>query len=511
MLKLPRQFNHVTLLPSLEGILVMIVVIASIGPIEDGDIFWHLKTGQSIVETGEIPRIDSFSFTRTGSPWHAHEWLSDVIFYAMYASGAGFAGLVLLKAIALSLTFLVLFRLASADNGLVLTAFLATLIAGLVSLPSFLVRPQMFTYLFFVLTYAALEAFPRRNYLYLYPIASLVWSYLHGAFIFGHVLFGLFLVYRSLKWLLAGKDRPEESTAESAVVKRMAIIGLLAFSTPLLNHDFFRVYTYSLQYAGQTLHKAYIYEWFPPNFQKEPLIELFLFLSIGTLILLPRQLLLKALILVTPFAHLGLTSARNIPLWAFIMVPFIVEASRARLRSKHPEIEQMNPEEVSFLNRLNQNFTRQNSRASLFLPLILTIAASAFLLTIPPSADYPGEDRWLKQDVFPVEAVHFLMTQPRIQPLFNDYDWGGYLMWRTGWPVFIDGRADLYIPEHFLDYFAAARPGDSRWRQVLDRWQIRTVLIKAQSPLGEVLKATGQWKIVYSDKVAQVLQQNIVN
>ena len=58
----------------------------------DPDLWWHLRTGQWIVETGHIPHADPFSFTRVGSPWVAHEWLSELIFYELWKF-AGAAGL----------------------------------------------------------------------------------------------------------------------------------------------------------------------------------------------------------------------------------------------------------------------------------------------------------------------------------------------------------------------------------------------------------------------------------
>jgi hypothetical protein len=60
----------------------------------DPDLWWHLRTGQLIVDTGLVPHSDPFSFTRAGSPWVSHEWLSEVVFYEIWKF-AGAVGLII--------------------------------------------------------------------------------------------------------------------------------------------------------------------------------------------------------------------------------------------------------------------------------------------------------------------------------------------------------------------------------------------------------------------------------
>src|SRR5688572_6847251 len=78
-------------------------------PIDDGDFWWHLKTGQYIVDQGVIPRTDFFSFTNYGKPWVAHEWLSEALFYLGY-SGFGYNSLIFFFAVLAVLTFWLITR-----------------------------------------------------------------------------------------------------------------------------------------------------------------------------------------------------------------------------------------------------------------------------------------------------------------------------------------------------------------------------------------------------------------
>src|SRR5690348_9484740 len=67
-------------------------------PATDPDLWWHLRTGQWIVDTGHVPHSDPFSFTRAGHAWVSHEWLSEVLFYALWKH-VGAAGLIVFSAI----------------------------------------------------------------------------------------------------------------------------------------------------------------------------------------------------------------------------------------------------------------------------------------------------------------------------------------------------------------------------------------------------------------------------
>src|SRR5215472_10032385 len=74
----------------------------------DPDLWWHLRTGQWIMQTGHVPRTDPFSFTRAGSPWISHEWLSEVIFFAIWKL-AGPSGLIVFASIVTTLGLMILY------------------------------------------------------------------------------------------------------------------------------------------------------------------------------------------------------------------------------------------------------------------------------------------------------------------------------------------------------------------------------------------------------------------
>src|SRR5260370_29953704 len=65
-------------------VFMLLIFTLAAQPITDPDFWWHLKTGQYIVETRTIPHTDIFSTLRFGSEWVTHEWLSAVFMYGVF-------------------------------------------------------------------------------------------------------------------------------------------------------------------------------------------------------------------------------------------------------------------------------------------------------------------------------------------------------------------------------------------------------------------------------------------
>jgi hypothetical protein len=107
---------------------------------------------------------------------------------------------------------------------------------------------------------------------------------------------------------------------------------------------------------------------------------------------------------------------------------------------------------------------------------------------------------------FPARAAAFLQTHPPSGPIFNHYDWGGYLIWKLypGTRVFIDGRADLY-GKPLLDQFANTYQFKGDWQQTLQQWRIDTVLVPPDSALATGLRTSPGWTVTYEDPQAVVL------
>ncbi len=132
----------------------------------------------------------------------------------------------------------------------------------------------------------------------------------------------------------------------------------------------------------------------------------------------------------------------------------------------------------------------------------LLVVAAAVKISLPLSA---AQISAATRGQEPVDAIAYIQRASPPGPLFNSYNWGGYILWELypKYLSFVDGRTDLFDNDLLVDYLAAWQ-GEPSYRDLFARWGIRTVLIEPQAPLADVLKADG-WQSVYSDGSAIVL------
>ncbi|MGH9602984.1 MAG: hypothetical protein ACRD24_11420, partial [Terriglobales bacterium] len=126
-------------------------------PILVPDFWWHLRTGQYMVETGGIPRSDPFAYTSAGKEWVTHEWGSEVLMYWIYQA-EGWGGLILVFSIVITASFVIVYRRCP---GKPFVAGLALLLGALSTAPVWGVQPQMITMLLFSIFLLLLERYTR--------------------------------------------------------------------------------------------------------------------------------------------------------------------------------------------------------------------------------------------------------------------------------------------------------------------------------------------------------------
>jgi hypothetical protein len=102
---------------------------------------------------------------------------------------------------------------------------------------------------------------------------------------------------------------------------------------------------------------------------------------------------------------------------------------------------------------------------------------------------------------YPAAAVDFIANNNLPQPIFNEYIWGGYLIWRLypNYRVSMDGRADVY-GDDLIDEFLSVHDGEPKWRESLDRRGVRTVLVQPDVPLASLLRVDAGWQKVFEDQ-----------
>jgi hypothetical protein len=445
--------------------------------VSDPDVWWHLKTGEYIAAHHSVPHADPFSYTRAGEPWVAHEWLTDLLLYELLRA-TGFGGLIVVFATILCATFFLLYLRCGADAYI---AGVAVFYAAWATEPVWGVRPQVLSLLLTSLWLLILERSERNPKLLWWTLPlTLLWVNLHAGFALGLALSALFLVGELLEHMLGSQFSVTQ-------MRTAGLILLLDLLIVPLNPNGLRMFSYPIETLRSAAMQNYITEWASPNFHHAEYWP-FLLIVLCTFAILSwsrRQVRSRDVLLLLVSLYAGLCSIRMMPLFILIAVPIVCQRV-GDWPTSHDE-----PVRTPKVFALSLNAV-----------IVLAIAVFTGFHTIDVIRRQPQSE----MQGFPARAVAFLQTRPPSGPIFNHYDWGGYLIWKL-YPstrVFIDGRADLYGTKLF-NQFAETYQFKDDWRQPLEQWRIATVLIPPDSALATGLRNSPGWTVAYEDSQAVVL------
>ena len=474
---LPRG---IVLLLGMATLLLVCSVAVPLFP--SADLWWHLRSGQYIIETHGVPRTDPFSFSAAGTRWIAHEWLSEVVLYAFYRCGK-FIGLGAALAISVGAAFwLATWR---PKHGILLRAGAAAIAAW--SVRSVLsVRPGDFT-LLLVAVYIWLlrrhqETGSTKPLAFL-PLLMLLWVNLHGGYVLGLVVILLFTVGTVLN-VFGGQRECHEGYRQA---RRFGLALLSCVLVVPLNPNGLRMYSYPLETLHSSLKASAILEWQPLDLGM-PAFRLFEGIAVATLLLLAvdrKRTRATELMLFIPFALLALRAMRNISPCALVC---------AGLLGNHLPIGSW-----SWLKRLQL-------RGSLCAALAVAAVVGTLCISVWQVKAAAWRLEWFERARYPKGAVEFLQKQGLRGPIFNSYQYGGYLIWRL-YPasrVYVDGRADLYGYE-FLAHYSYMYWGIEPLQPELDRLGVNILVLDRFSYLAMLSpQIKTHWKKAYEDTITDV-------
>jgi hypothetical protein len=447
----------------------------------DPDLWWHLRTGQWIIETGTIPHADPFSFTRAASPWVSHEWLSEVAFYQLWKY-TGAAGLILFAAIVTTAGFMLLYMRCPAQPA---GAAVAVALSALAAAPSWGVRPQMFTFALASLLLWLLErGQDRPRFLLWIPPLFLLWLNLHAGFALGPALLLAYCV--GLLWEAVCGDTAWRELRPYLV--RLLLVLLACLALVPLNPSGVQLYLYPLDVLRSAGMRSFIVEWFPPDFH-QPRYAPLLLIGLALLVALagprsrPKARVLVPLLLTFLAA---LDAVRHIPIFVLLATP-VVSASFSFCSLTTPA----RPWDA----------LPASPKSRLAFRAAVLVLMAGFALT-----------RWhslvrnqarAEAELFPSRAADYLRSHPMPSRLLAYYDWGGYAIWKLypEYRVFVDGRADLY-GDDLLRQFQEAIQLREGWNRVLDTWEVQAVLLPRFCALAQALRLDPGWHAEYRDSQA---------
>jgi len=455
--------------------------------VTDPDVWWHLRTGQLMLQNHAVFHSDPYSFTKAGQPWVDHEWLSQILIFGLYRVG-GWGGLIAGFAAVTAAAFLIVFLRCP---GRPYVAGAITTWGALASVPCWGVRPQMLTLLLASVFLLILERSAKRPVLLWWaPLLMLLWVNLHAGCAVGIAFLLVFLAGEALDAAVGYRETPNLTGRPRnlclALIACLAVVPLNPYGTKL--------YRYPLETIHSRAMLAYIGEWLSPNFHSS-MYAATLLMMLAVLVapaLSPRRLHARELLLLAMTMYAALRSVRHIPIFVLVAVPLLSAMIQARLE------ESGKAGIFGFsLRPLTQTKMAVNA---LLLAGFVIFSAIRFRYVMGRQAESEVHE-------FPAAAAAVLAKTPAPGPLLNHYNWGGYFIWKL-YPedkVFIDGRADLY-GDRFMDDFASTYhlTGPS-WRASLDSWSIRTVVLPPDAPLVTALQSMPEWKTTFADRQAVIL------
>jgi hypothetical protein len=444
----------------------------------DPDLWWHVKVGEQILRSHRWPTTDIYSFTVSGQPWVAYEWLGDVLFATMNRL-AGLQGLLSLLILIGSAVVLALYAFATIVTRNSKAGFAAASVLFVLATASFSMRPQMLGYLFLILTLVALERFREGKHrtLWLLPVLMLVWVNTHGTWIIGMGTIFVYWVSGLMKFQIGELEAKAWTQRERHSIACVFLLCLLAL--PITPYGT-RIAASPFEFAfSLPLNVKYINEWQSMPFDI-PGGKLFLSLVLGMILIQVvcrlkwrmEQLALFLFGTLMAFLHVR---------FLLIFVPFFAPVLGGIFAKWMPRYD--------------------DSRDKFALNAVLMACVAAGIIHYFPSRAHLEQK---VSDQYPVEAIAYLQRHAVPGPMYNNYGFGGYLVWSRGpeQKVFIDGRGDVYERGGVLaDYLHISRlqPGAL---EVLRGHGINSCLLERDEPLATVLYASPEWKRVYFDHVS---------
>jgi hypothetical protein len=454
-------FEHV----ATTAVFLLITLVSLLMPAQN-DTWWQLRAGQEAWRSKHVLLRDTFSHTAFGNFWPNHEWLTQVLFYALYAVG-GMPLLTIAMAVATVTAWLLIWRLTPAPERV--KAFLFLFCLGAVT-SAWSIRPQVLSTLFLSATMTLLIA---RRYFWL-PLIFLLWANIHGAVVMGILILVTAVVATAVE------DR--------ASLRQLVPASLLCLGATLvtpLGLGFWPEIVTSLA----RIRRLGIHEWSPPTAAQTGTLPFWLFLAVFLSLLLTRLPKLRNSAAALPRGHLtlclcalamvplALTAGRNVPPFLMLAVPAVAALA--------PSTRGIRRTALNVHSRFN----------------FATIVAAAVAVCGTVTYAY----------VVPIERLGWApLPQQSLQALrscrgnlYNRYDEGGYLIWfAPEHKVFLDGRQDPYPETLINEQFEIEQTG--QFEGLFSRYDIRCAYLPPESLVTQRLQHAG-WTTLYRDRRVAVL------
>ncbi|OLC90367.1 MAG: hypothetical protein AUH86_23190 [Acidobacteria bacterium 13_1_40CM_4_58_4] len=484
----------------------------------DAGIGWHIRNGEQMLRMHAITRIDSFSFTMSGRPWYAWEWLYDVVIAGVH-DRLGLNGVVFFTALAIAATFALTLRLAVRRGAVLPVTVILLALSISASTIHFFARPHVLSWLFAAMWFQLLDSSEisssretDRRVLWL-PVLMLLWVNLHGGFLLGFALLGLYLIAGLIRHS-GSREGPKDATRQR--LKHLGTVTVLSLLASLINPYSYKLHLHVYQYLSNRWLMNHIDEFLSPNFHgvAQQCFAALLLIAIVALAIAPKKPQLSQLFVIIFAAYSGLYAARNLPVSSILLTLIVAPLLSQVVVGAHTN-PQLPPRLRAFFSRCESFTSRMGGMELRFRGHLWPVAAVMLGLLVCLQHGKLGSrqlmDARFDAKRFPVQAAEVIARRGIDQPIFTPDSWGGYLIYRL-YPqtkVFVDDRHDLYGEQFLKDYLKVIRVAPD-WDKVLNEMHVDWVLVPAGSSLANMLRETSQWTVIHEDGTEVLFQRTKV-
>jgi hypothetical protein len=488
-------------LPSIGQFLFLVVfLVLTFSPggkplLGDADTGYHIRAGDYILETRAVPKHDIFSYHSPPLPWMAHEWLSEVAMAVLHRI-SGLTGVAVFFSLLISLTYALLFRYLRVYRRNIVFDVLIILLTLVSSQIHWLARPHIFSLFLMVVWFHFLESYQndRGGSLVLLPLIMLLWVNLHGGYLTGFILTGVYLLGNLLGYF---RSRGEEKERAFRKAKYLGYVIAACLLVSLVNPNGYRILLFPFRLVTESYIMDNVAEFHSPNFHNPMPFKYMLLVLLGMLAISRKSVDFIEFVLVLLFTNMALYSARYIPLFAIVAAPVLSKQAESLLATAQDS------RWASSLKKRGEKIAAIDASAKGFVWPVAGVLLVLFLVAAGGIAfRFDGK-------VKPVAAVEFLRGEHIDGHMYNNDEFGDYLIYATypQYKVFFDGRSDMYGSERLRE-FIKMTIFDPGWEKIVEKYDIRWFFIGSDTVLTRYLLERPEWRLIYSDNVANIHVKN---
>jgi len=453
----------------------------------DLDVWWHLSVGDWIVQHHAVPHSGILSRTAATRPWMSYSWGYEVLLARSY-DWLSFVGMALFGTALTIAVALTVFWMLRRLSGKFWRAWMLSIVAVSAFLFSIMPRPVFFTMALYTVTLTLIldaKRTGRVRAMYWLPLVFVLWGNLHIQFVYGLFAVGL-LTGINLLQRIAMRFRTHPSFLLEPVLPTAPLFAILACCTlaTCFGPYSYHLYGVLVQYSGSKVFYTMITE-------------------LQALSFLGASHFLELLLAAAGFFAIGWQKKLDL-----FKLPLLVVASVFAFRTTR-DAWFLCITAAAVIADFPAPVKERDRPLSLPESAGVGLMGIVLLFLVARNTDFNqrGLDRAISNQ-FPVDAVNFLRKNPVGGPLYNSFDWGGFLIfYLPEYPVAIDGRGDLYGDE-LCGKFYATEGANASYRENPYLNEAGLVVLKNTVPLARLLPTDQRFRVIYHDDIATVLARN---